>query len=154
MPQPHKGEAYEFYIALTDFEDPSKFVSPSPFASDDFKISKGGGALANLATTPVVSPVGSFNVKVNLSAVEMSGADKVSIIGKDVSGNEWKDIFTFIDIPDGNSEKATELLLGDMEVTKTRSITRKAGTAIIIRDKDVSGSRLSLNDVIRTTEHI
>ena len=54
----------------------------------------------------------------------------------------------------GNSEAIMDLLLGDFEVTKTRSITRKAGTAIIIRDKDVSGSRLSVNDVIRTTEHI
>ena len=154
MPQPHKGEAYEFYIALTDFKDPSKFVSPSAFDAGDFEISKAGGALANLSTTPVVSPAGSFNVKVNLSQVEMTGADKVSVIGKDVSGQEWKDIFVFIDIPDGNSEKATELLLGDFEVTKTRSITKRAGTAVIIRDKDVSGSRLSVNDTIRTTEHI
>ena len=77
MPQPHKGEAYEFYIALTDFKDPSKFVSPTPFDAADFKISKAGGAEANLSTTPVVSPAGSFNVKVNLSAVEMTGADKV-----------------------------------------------------------------------------
>lgn len=154
MPQPHKGEAYEFYLALTDFEDPSKFVSPTPFDAADFKISKGGGSLANLSITPVVSPAGSFNVKINLSQVEMTGSDKVSIIGKDVSGDEWKDIFVFIDIPDGNSEKATELLLGDMEVTKTRSITRKAGTSTIIRDKDVSGSRLSVSDTIRTTEHL
>lgn len=154
MPQPHTGEPYEFYIALTDFEDPSKFVSPTPFDAGDFKISKGGGALANLSTTPVVSPAGSFNVKVNLSQTEMTGSDKVSIIGKDVADNQWKDIFIFIDIPTGNSEKATELLLGDFEVTKTRSITRKAGTSTIIRDKDVSGSRLSVNDTIRTTEHI
>jgi len=154
MPQPHQGEAYEFYVALTEVDDPSLFVEDPTIVLGDFKISKAGGAEANLTTTPVVTPVGSFNVKVNLSAVEMTGADKVSILGKDAAGEQWRDIFVFIDIPIGNHEKATELLLGDMEVTKTRSITRRAGTAVIIRDKDVSGSRLDVTDTIRTTEHI
>lgn len=152
MAQPHKGEAYEFYIALTDFEDPSKFVSPTPFDAADFKISKAGGTLANLATIPVVSPASSFNVKVNLSQVEMTGADKVSIIGKDVSGDEWKDIFIFIDIPDGNAEKSTEILLGDHVESRDRLIINKQGTTIPVLDKSITGSLLSPNVTVRTLD--
>jgi len=154
MAEPHKGEAYTFPpIALTDFLDPSKFTTAPIIIDDgDFRITKDHGALANLATKPTNEPAGSPYIKISLSAVEMN-ADKIGILGISQQ-NRWKDISLPLDVPDGNAEKATELLLGDMEVTKTRSITRKAGTATIIRDKDVSGSRLSVNDTIRTTEHI
>jgi len=153
MPQPHKGEAYEFYIALTDFLDPSKLKVAPSISLGDFKISKAGGGLSNLGTTPVVSPGSSVNVKVNLSVAEMTGADKVSIIGKDASGDDWKDIFMFIDIPDGNAEKATEILLGDHIETNNRLIINKKGTAIAVLDKDITGSLLPSSVTVRTLDH-
>jgi len=152
MPQPHKGEAYEFYIALTDFLDPSKLKVAPTIVSGDFKISKAGGGLNNLANTPVVSPGASVNVKVNLSVAEMTGADKVSIVGKDVSGENWKDIFMFIDIPDGNAEKATEILLGDHIETSTSLRVNKQGTTTAVLDKTITGSLLTPNVTITTLD--
>ncbi len=152
MPQPHKGEAYEFYIALTDFKDPSKFKVDPVIATGDFKISKGGGALANLATTPVVSPAGSFNVKVNLSAVEMTGTDKVSILARDVAGENWKDKLIFIDIPDGNAEKSMAILLGNHTETRESLIIRDHITDEILLNKRITGSLLSETVTLRTED--
>jgi len=153
MPQPQKGVAYEFFISLTDIFDPVFFINNPTIGATDFKVSIDGGAFANLTTLPVVTPALSNVVKVSLSAIEMLG-DKIVVIGKDVLGDQWGDIMVFIDVEEGTTQTVLDLLDGDFEVTKTRSITRKKGTATIIRDKDVSGSRLSLNDTIRTTEHI
>lgn len=154
MAEPHKGEAYDVpAFSLTDFKDPSKFVNNPTIVAGDFKISKDYGSLANLQTVPQELPAGSGLIKVSLTALEMT-ADKITIRARDQAGEQWKDLNIPIDIPDGNAEKATELLLGDMEVTQTRSITKRAGTGTIIRDKDVSGSSLGPDDVIRTTEPI
>lgn len=153
MPQPQKGVAYEFFVSLTDIFDPLFFITNPTIAAGDFKVSVDGGALANLTTLPVVTPALSSVVKVNLSAIEMFG-DKIVVTAKDVVGDQWGDIMAFLDVEEGTTQSVLDLLDGDFEVTKFRSITRKKGTAIILRDKDVSGSRLSVNDTIRTTEHI
>jgi len=151
MAEPHKGIAFEYGVFLTDFQDPSKFNPAPVIALGDVQISKDFGSYTNLGTTPTVIDEG--RVKVTLSALEMT-ADNVSVLFRDQSGDSWKDQEREFSLGQGNSEAIMDLLLGDFEVTKTRSITRKAGTATIIRDKDVSGSRLSVNDTIRTTEHI
>jgi len=151
MAEPHKGIAFEFGVFLTDFQDPSKFNPAPVIAQGDVQISKDFGSYTNLGTTPTVIDEG--RVKVNLSALEMT-AENVSVLFRDQSGDSWKDQAREFSLGQGNSEAIMDLLLGDFEVTKTRSITRKAGTSTIIRDKDVSGSRLSVNDTIRTTEHI
>ncbi len=151
MAEPHKGIAFEFGVFLTDFQDPSKFNPAPVIAAGDVQISKDFGSYTNLGTVPTVIDEG--RVKVVLSALEMT-ADNVSVLFRDQSGDSWKDQEREFSLGEGTSEKIMDLLLGDSEVTQTRSITRKAGTATIIRDKDVSGSRLSVNDTIRTTEHI
>jgi hypothetical protein len=97
MASPKKNIAYTFYIALFDSANPGALKVNPTLAAGDFKISTGGGAFANLATLPVVTPSGSVCVKITLSAGEMNG-DKIVIQCIDVAGGEWDDQLIFIDV--------------------------------------------------------
>ncbi|KKN88758.1 hypothetical protein LCGC14_0246490 [marine sediment metagenome] len=98
MALPQKGVAYDFYVTLVSFADPSVFQTNPTLATGDFKISKDGGAFNNLATLPVVTPSGGKAVKVSLSATEMIVA-KVFVLWIDVAGNEWQEGVYVIDVP-------------------------------------------------------
>ena len=112
MTQPIKGVAYEFPpVELTDVFDPQFFLVNPTIETGDFQISKDFGALANLATLPVVDPPGSSSVKINLSATEMD-ADKIGVFGKDPT-EEWGDINMSIDVPVSDSQSAVDILVGD-----------------------------------------
>lgn len=88
---PVKGEDFVMYVALADASVPGSFKANPTIAAGDFKLAKDGGALANLATLPVVEPAGSVLVKIALSTTEMN-ADVVSIVGIDQSAQkEWTD---------------------------------------------------------------
>jgi hypothetical protein len=88
---PVKNQDFEFNIALEDYANPGNFKSNPTLASGDWKISKDGGAFANLATLPSVEPASGISVKVVLSSTEMN-ADKVMIVGVDqTSPKEWAD---------------------------------------------------------------
>jgi hypothetical protein len=88
---PVKGEDFVVYISLADPANPGSFKSNPTLAAGDWKISKDGGALANLATLPVVEPASSVSVKLALSTTEMN-ADNVFIVGIDqTSPKEWAD---------------------------------------------------------------
>lgn len=85
---PKRGVAYTTYVALVD-QSNTKLHKISPtLAVGDWKVSKDGGALTNLATLPVVEPAGSVMVKIVLSASEMT-ADHVTVVGIDAAGAEW-----------------------------------------------------------------
>lgn len=74
----------------------SKILQVNPtIAAGDFKVSIDGGATANLATLPVVTPAGGKSIKFTLSAAEMTG-DNIQIIGSDVAGAEWCDFLNNI----------------------------------------------------------
>lgn len=89
---PKKNEDFYIQIALEDYSNPGNFKSNPTIAAGDFKVSKDGGALANLATIPVVAPASSALVTVTLSATEMN-CDYVTVIGVDqTSPKEWADI--------------------------------------------------------------
>lgn len=93
---PVKNEDFVVYVALQDAADPKSFKASPTIAAGDFKISKDGGALANLATLPVVEPSGSVLVKIALSATEMN-ADNVAIVGVDQTATkEWADFILSI----------------------------------------------------------
>jgi len=126
-------------------------VNNPTIAAGDFKVSKDGGNFANLTTLPVVSPVLSNNVKINLSALEMS-ADKVVINGIDLVGDEWANFYAFIDNPSGNSDSIFDLLEGDHQESSTRIKIFKQGTPTVILDKVVTGSLLSPNVTVNTKE--
>lgn len=96
MASPKRNVAYEFDIGLIDTADTGAFKASPTIAAGDFKVSTDNGALANLATLPVVSPAGSIILKINLSAAEMNG-DKIMIQAIDAAGNEWDDVLIFID---------------------------------------------------------
>ncbi len=98
MTLPVKGSTYSFDLALVNASAPTDFLANPTIAAGDFQVSKDGGAYANLASLPSISPSGSIQVVVSLSATEMT-ADKVSVKGIDVAGAEWRDVFIGIDIP-------------------------------------------------------
>ena len=64
-------------------------VTPT-LATGDFKIEKDGGAAANLATLPVVSPVGGSSIAISFSAAEMQCQQAVIKL-VDADGAQWND---------------------------------------------------------------
>lgn len=90
MPDPIRGQAYDFTIALVDSGARPAYKSAPTLAAGDFKLSKDEGPLVNLATLPTVTPVGSVLVHIALSAAEMT-ADNVTIVCRDVVGAQWDD---------------------------------------------------------------
>ena len=151
MATPKKGDAYQFYTSLVAQADPTTFQVDPTIAAVDFKVSKDGGALVNLATLPTVSPVGSRLVQFDLSALEMD-ADKVVVQGIDVTDDEWQQIVVYIDVPTGNVETLTDIQFGDRIESSTRLIINEAGTTDAIIDKEITGSLLTPNVTIRTTD--
>jgi hypothetical protein len=93
---PVKGEDFVLYVALEDMASPGSFKSNPTIASGDFKVSKDGGALANLATLPAVEPASSVMLKILLSSTEMN-ADSVTVVGIDQTATkEWCDFLLTI----------------------------------------------------------
>lgn len=93
---PVKGEDFVTYIALADPANPGSFEINPLIASGDFKVSKNGGALTDLATMPVVEPAGSVLVKIALTSTEFN-ADNVVIVGIDQTvPKEWADFILTI----------------------------------------------------------
>ncbi len=90
---PNRNEAFTFYVALQDLATPGSFKAGATIAAGDWKVSKDGGAFANLATLPDVFPAAGIAVRVQLSATEMD-ADNVVIAGIDQTATkEWADAF-------------------------------------------------------------
>jgi len=92
---PKKGVEFIFYAGLPSVASTSIFQSTPTIAAGDFKVSIDGGALANLATLPAVTPGSSKMVKFTLSTSEMNG-DNITVVGSDAAGGEWKDIIVNI----------------------------------------------------------
>lgn len=89
---PVKNEDFEIQVALEDYANPGNFKSSPTLAAGDFKVSKDGGALANLTTLPVNEPASSVLVTLALSATEMN-ADVVTVVCIDqTSPKEWADM--------------------------------------------------------------
>lgn len=89
---PKKNTEYIIYVALDDWDNPGLFKSSPTLAAGDVKVSKDGGALANLTTLPSVAPASSVMVKVTLSASEMN-ADNVTVVFSDQTATaEWSDL--------------------------------------------------------------
>lgn len=116
MADPKKNSAYTLRIGLIDVANRPHFKVNPTLAAGDFKVSIDGGALANLATTPVVEPSGSSIVKVSLSASEMNG-DGIAIVAKDAAGNEWDDAIIYISTTDAAQvQVVTTVNAADVEI--------------------------------------
>lgn len=87
---PKKNTAFIFYAALVSQANTKVNQSNPTIAAGDFKVSIDGGALANLATIPAVTPASSVMVKFSLSTSEMNG-DNITIVCIDAAGSEWCD---------------------------------------------------------------
>lgn len=88
---PVKGEDFVVYIALEDYTNPGNFKANPTLASGDFKISKDGGAFANLATLPTVEPASGIAVKVPLSSTEMNADNIIVTCVDQTAPKEWAD---------------------------------------------------------------
>src|SRR6185436_14134723 len=85
---PKKGVQYITFVGLVSQAD-TKLLKVNPtIAAGDFKVSIDGGALANLATLPVVTPAASTMVKITLSTSEMNG-DNVTVVCSQPARAEW-----------------------------------------------------------------
>lgn len=91
---PKRDTEFIFYIGLVSQSTGQFQVNPT-IAAGDFKVSKDGGAFANLATLPAVTPAGGRAVKVTLSSTEM-GADNLVFQGVDAAGSEWDEVIVNI----------------------------------------------------------
>lgn len=89
---PVKNEDFQFRVGVENMSAPGSFKANPTIAAGDFQISKDGGAYANLATLPSVSPASGTDILISLSSTEMN-ADVVVITGIDqTSPKEWADI--------------------------------------------------------------
>lgn len=95
MPDPKKNVAYSFEVGLIDQANRPAFKSNPTLATGDVQVSIGGGAYADLATLPSVSPAGSEKVVVAVSQDEMNG-DRIAVRFKDQAGAEWDDLLVTI----------------------------------------------------------
>lgn len=90
-----RATEFIFYIGLRSQADSTILQANPTIAAGDFKVSIDGGALANPATLPAVTPASSKMVKVTLSTSEMTG-DNITLIASDAAGAEWMDLIVNI----------------------------------------------------------
>lgn len=88
---PQKNVEYILYIGLFSQADTKLLKANPTIAAGDFKVSTDGGAFANLATLPVVTPAAGTAVKITLSTTEMNG-DNIVVTCIDAAGAEWCDL--------------------------------------------------------------
>jgi hypothetical protein len=91
-----RGTAYVTYVALIDQASGKLFKANPTLAAGDVKVSIDGGTFNNLTTLPTVTPAAGKQVKVDLSAAEMTG-DLITVLFSDVAGAEWNDLFLKIE---------------------------------------------------------
>ena len=87
---PKKNTAWIGYIGLVDQANTKVLKANPTIAAGDFKISKDGGAFANLTNLPAVTPAAGTAVQLSLTATEMN-ADNIVITCIDAAGAEWCD---------------------------------------------------------------
>lgn len=87
---PKRATAFKMYVGLVDQSDTKKVKANPTIAAGDFKVSKDGGAFANLTTLPSANPASGVAVMIDLSATEMT-ADNVVLSCIDAAGAEWCD---------------------------------------------------------------
>lgn len=88
---PKKNEDFQFGVGLDDMASPGSLRANPTLAAGDVKVSKDGGAFANLGTLPTVAPASGTQVLVVLTNTEMN-ADVVTIVFIDqTSPKEWAD---------------------------------------------------------------
>lgn len=103
---PKKNTEYITYILLVSQANTKLFQVNPTLAAGDVKVSTDGGTKNNIATLPAVTPGGSDQVKITLSAAEMNG-DNVVVTFSDVTGDEWCDVSLTIQTTDTQIDNLT-----------------------------------------------
>jgi hypothetical protein len=93
---PVKNEDFILYVGLRDAVDTARFKSNPTLASGDAKISKDGGAFANLGTLPTVTPASGKAVKIELTNTEMNADSVVILLSDQTDPPEWADFMISI----------------------------------------------------------
>ncbi len=88
---PQINQPLVLYVALTSQASRPQLQANPTLAAGDVTVSIDGGAFANLATLPAVTPASGKSVKVQLSAAETNG-DNIVLLFSDVAGAEWDDL--------------------------------------------------------------
>ena len=109
MALPKRAEAFEYYVELVSQADTKLFQVNPTLAAGDVQVSIDGGAFANLATLPSVSPASGRQVKVKLSAAEMTG-DNIGVQFVDAAGAEWCDRYDDFSLGTRTAEDLTFLV--------------------------------------------
>ena len=134
----NRAEDWVIRVNLMDMANPGSFKSSPTLASGDAKVSKDGGALANLNTLPAVDPAASAGVKITLSATEMT-ADNVSVqLIDQTNPKEWADLaFTIVTSGTGayNPPNKGEAFITYIALTNNSAVgSYKAGPTIAAGD--------------------
>lgn len=147
---PKRGVAFITYMGLVSQADTKLLIASPTLAAGDFKISKDGGATANLATLPTNTPAASSQIKISISATEME-ADNVTIVGIDAAGAEWCSFCLNIQ----TATRAAEDLA--FPTTSGRSIDVTAGGTVGVDWANVEAPTTTLaltNTTIATTQKV
>jgi len=152
MAGPVKGQEYIHNLpGLSDVGDPQFFKVDPTFATGDWKVRRDNGAFGNLTTLPVVDPAGTSNIKITISALEMT-ADQVVILAHDVNGEQWSDWGMTINLDTNSTDNIMDLLEGDHEENAAKLKIFKKGTATVLMEKNITGSLLDPTVTINTKE--
>ena len=87
-----KNTAFIAYVSLMDHATPGRLKANPTLAAGDVKVSIDGGAFANLATLPTVTPASGKGVKVSLSSSEMNGDNIFVVFSDQTDPPEWNDV--------------------------------------------------------------
>lgn len=98
MAYPKYGVAHIIAIGLVNASSRPDFKAGPTIAAGDFKVSKDGGAFANLTNLPAAAPAAGVNVELSLTATEMQ-CDRLVISCIDqTSPKEWDDVVIYLDV--------------------------------------------------------
>lgn len=89
----------------------SDYQANPTLAAGDVQISKDGGAFANLATLPVVTPAAGIAVRVSMSATELTCARAVIKFIDQTAPKEWEDEVAIVETEGSTSAQHTAAAL-------------------------------------------
>jgi hypothetical protein len=129
------------YVSLVDQSNTKLFKANPTLASGDCKISLDGGAFANLATLPTVTPAAGRAVKITLSQAE-TNADNLLIVFSDAAGAEWCDLAVNIQ----TSARQIDDLATPTNITAAAGITLAANaiTTASIADDAITDAKIAV----------
>lgn len=142
---PKKATQYICYVSLVSQADTDIMQDTPTLAAGDVKVSLDGGALANLATLPAVTPASSKMVGVILSADEMD-ADNVTVVFCDAAGDEWQDLVLNI--------QTTAQQIDDLSTVTEAQVNAQCDTALTDYDGPTNAEMNTAHGLLATPAQV